>query len=30
LLFTKQKQFQWEPLPQTYKELFTRLEPYFP
>jgi len=30
LLFTKQKQFQWQPLPPTYKELFTRFEPYFP
>ena len=30
LLFTKQKPFEWQPLPPTYKELFTRFEPYFP
>ena len=30
LLFTKQKEFQWQPLPPTYKELFTRFDPYFP
>jgi len=29
LLFKKQKPFQWHPLPPSYKELFTRFEPYF-
>lgn len=29
LLFTKQKSFEWQPLPSTYKELFQRFEPDF-
>jgi hypothetical protein len=30
LVFTKQRAFEWNPLPPTYKELFLRFEPYFP
>jgi|Laugrefabdmm15dn_1035133.scaffolds.fasta_scaffold02630_7 hypothetical protein len=29
LLFTQQKPFQWQPLPSTYRDLFTQFEPYF-